>query len=413
MAPAIERGGEKRTDMGSGIRLGRLFGIDIVVDWSLLIIFGLIAFSLGAGLFPRWHPEWSAGLAWMTALAAAVLFFASVLAHELAHALVGRLGGIQVRRITLFMFGGMAQMENEPPSWRIELVMALAGPATSLIVGLLFLWFAGAASGPIRLDPDNPGPGLAALGPVPSLLLWLGPVNIILGVFNLVPAFPLDGGRVLRALLWGATGRLVDATRFASAAGQGFAWLLMATGLLMMLGLRVPFFGTGVVAGLWIAFIGWFLNNAAVASYRQMMLHEVLQDVTVERLMQTRIVRVSPSTPVSTLIETVLMASGQRAFPVEEAGHLVGMVSLTDLHQVARGAWDKLTVGEVMKPLADLATVSPVQHVTDALAMLATRNVNQLPVVEGDRLVGLLRREDVLKWMSLHMQRDGQTGRLA
>ena len=396
--------------MGSGIRLGRLFGIDIVIDWSLLIIFGLITFSLGAGLFPRWHPEWGAGLAWMTALAAAVLFFASVLAHELAHALVGRLGGIRVRRITLFMFGGMAQMENEPPTWRIELVMALAGPATSLLLGLLFLWFADLASGPIQVDPENPAPGIAALGPLASLLLWLGPVNIILGVFNLVPAFPLDGGRVLRALLWAATGKLVDATRFASAAGQGFAWLLMATGLLMMLGLRVPFFGSGWAAGLWIAFIGWFLNNAAVASYRQLMLREVLQEITVARLMQTRVARVQPSTPVSTLIEEILMASGQRAFPVEEAGRLVGMVSLSDLHRVARAAWDKMTVGEVMKPAADLATVSPTQHVTEAMAVLASRDVNQLPVMDGERLVGLLRREDVLKWLSLHVQRGSPAG---
>ena len=200
--------------MRNGIRLGRIAGIEVTADWSVLIIFALIAFGLATGVFPAWHPDWPAALAWGTALGAATLFLASVLVHELSHALIGLLGGIQVRRITLFMLGGMAHMEHEPPTWRSELAMAAIGPVTSLALGLVFLWLAGFVAGPLDIDPENPREALASLSPLATLLLWLGPVNILLGVFNLVPGFPLDGGRVLRALLWGATGSLRKATRW-------------------------------------------------------------------------------------------------------------------------------------------------------------------------------------------------------
>lgn len=392
--------------LASGLSLGSIAGIQVAVDWSLLIIFFLITFSLAAGVFPAWHPDWSAALSWVTALAAALLFFASVLTHELSHAIVGRARGIEIRRITLFMFGGMAHMENEPPSWRAELSMAIVGPLTSLVLGFLFLWLAGLVSGPLEIDPNHPQDALAALGPVATLLLWLGPVNIVLAVFNLVPGFPLDGGRVLRALLWGVTGDLRLATRWASHAGQGFAWLLMATGFVMILGLRVPFLGGGLVNGLWLAFIGWFLNNAALMSYRQLLVRESLEDVPVRRLMQTRFMRVDPKMYVSTLVHEHLMPSGQRAFPVEENGRFLGMVSLRDLQKRERHAWDSTTVSEIMTPAAELVTVAPEQDATEALAIIGRRDLNQLPVVQKDELLGLLRREDILKWLSLHVGPD-------
>jgi Zn-dependent protease len=387
--------------MTSGIRLGRIAGIEIVADWSLLIIFLLITFSLAVGVFPAWHPDWGPGLAWGTALGAAVLFFASVLAHELSHALVGRAGGIRIRRITLFMFGGMAHMESEPPSWRSELVMAAVGPITSLALGIVFLFLAGVVSGPIEVDPEEPGKSLAALSPLATLLTWLGPVNILLAVFNLVPGFPLDGGRVLRAIMWGLTGSLRRATRWASAAGQGFAWLLIGTGLMMIFGLRVPVLGGGLLGGMWLMFIGWFLNNAALVSYRQLLVKETLEDVPVARIMQTRVTRVGPRMTVNQLIEEHLMASGQRVFPVEDSGRFVGMVCLQDLVRSERGARDRITAADIMTPVADLVCVSVRQDAAEALGILAQRNVNQLPVLDGDRLVGLLRREDVLKWLSL------------
>jgi Zn-dependent protease len=331
-----------------------------------------------------------------------VLFFASVLLHELSHAFVGRANGVEIRRITLFIFGGMAHMESEPPSWRAELGMAIVGPLTSLVIGCAFLSLAGLLSGPLQVDPANPQAALAALGPAATLLLWLGPVNIALALFNLVPGFPLDGGRVLRAVMWGVTGNLRLATRRASQAGQGFAWLLMASGVAAMLGMKLPFFGGGFVNGMWLAFIGWFLNNAAVMSYQQLVIHESLEDVPVRKLMQTHFMRVGPQMRISTLVNEQVMPSGQRAFPVEEDGRLLGIVSLRDLQKCEPSAWERMTVKDIMTPVRDLTTVAPDQDAVEALAIIGRRDLNQLAVVHDDVLVGLLRREDILKWLSLH-----------
>lgn len=394
-----------------GFRLGSLFGIEIAIDWSLAIIFLLIAFSLAMGVFPDWHPDWSPALSWVTAIAAAVVFFASVLAHEFSHALVGRRIGVDVRRITLFMFGGMAHMENEPPSWRGEFLMAIVGPLTSLVLGLVFLWLAGVVHGPIPFDRDDPAAALATLGPVVTVLLWLGPVNILLALFNLVPGFPLDGGRVLRALLWGATGNPQLATRWASVAGQAFGWVLIAAGIVMIFGWSVPIFGTGFVGGLWLIFIGWFLSAAAVASYRQLLMQHALGDVPVRLMMQSSVVRVDPQMRVSTLVEELLMRSGQRAFPVEAQGRLAGMVSLRDLQKIGREAWGRTSVGEIMTPASELSMVAPEHSAMEALDILARRDLNQLPVISGGVLQGLLRREDIVKWLALFGGDDARTGR--
>ena len=388
--------------MRGGIRLGSIAGIEIFADWSLLGIFLLIAFSLAAGVFPSWHPDWQPALALVTALGAALLFFASVLVHELSHALVGRLGGVRVRRITLFMLGGMAHLEREPPTWRAELAMAAVGPLTSLALGFLFLWLAGLLAGPIELDAEDPRGALAALSPLATLLLWLGPVNLLLGAFNLVPGFPLDGGRVLRALIWGATGSLRTATRWASWGGRAFGGLLIATGLLMLFGLVVPVLGGGPWGGLWLMFIGWFLSNAALASYRQLLVKETLEHVPVARIMQATLTRVDPDISVQRLVEEHMMASGQRVLPVERAGRFLGIVSLTDLQRSERRAWGRMSAAEIMTPVSRLACVSPDADAGEALAELARRGVNQLPVLEKGALVGLLRREDVLKWLALH-----------
>ena len=396
-------GGRKITmRWAKGFRLGSIQGIDIVADPSLAIIFTLILVSLGAGVFPAWHPRWSAALCWMTAIGAALLFFGSVLAHELSHALVGRTRGMQFKRITLLMFGGVAQMEAEPPSWRAELSMAAVGPVTSLILGFAFLALAGLASGTLHIDPNDPWPALGALGPLATLLFWLGPINIALGLFNLVPGFPLDGGRILRAVMWALSGDLHRATHWASLAGRAFAWLLVAAGILMILGIEVPLLGGGLINGLWLAFIGWYLNNAALLSYRELLLRESLEHVPVSKLMLTRFVRLTPHIHIDTLIDEYLMTSGQRAFPVEVEGRLVGMVSLGDLQKYKRDQWHDVTVADAMTPATDLATIGSDASALQALEVIARRGLAQLPVVEGERLLGLLRREDILKWLSLH-----------
>lgn len=261
-------------------------------------------------------------------------------------------------------------------------------------------------TGPLDIDPDNPRQAFAQLGPLTTLLSWLGPVNIVLGVFNLVPGFPLDGGRVLRAALWGATGDLVTATRRASRAGQFFAWVLMSCGFLMMLGLRLPFFGGGAVNGLWLALLGWILNNAALASYRQLLVKERLGDIPVTRMMLTQLQRVEPDLPVQRLVEDHLMHSGQRAFPVEKNGRLLGLVCFRDLSKIPRETWNSTPVERIMTPAQNLVSVSVQQNADEALGLLGRHNVNQLPVVDGGQVLGLVRREDILNWLSLSVGRN-------
>lgn len=390
-----------------GFKLMRIAGIDVHVDWSLLIVFLLIVNSLALGLFPSWHPDWSGGLAWATAVAAALLFFASVLAHELSHALVGRKRGAVVPRITLFVFGGVAHLEHEPNRWRAELWMAAVGPLTSLVIAVVCVFLAGVlVPEGAAIDLEHPEKALAQLGPGASLLLWLGQVNLMLGIFNLVPAFPLDGGRVLRALLWGATGDMRRATRWASRLGQAFAWLLIALGVLMILGARVPVFGGGAIGGVWLAFIGWFLNNAALMSYRQLLTRDALEGVPVSRLMQTRFESIPPDMTVHALVEEHLLRSGQRAFPVLDGERLRGMVCLSDVTSVSPERRASTRVAEIMTPAERLASVPPSADAYEALALLGQRGLAQIAVIEDGRLRGLLRREDVLGWLALHQGPD-------
>lgn len=387
--------------MRRGFHLARIAGIDVFIDWSLAIIFMLVTFSLAVVAFPAWHPEWGAATAWLTAAAAATLFLASVLIHEFSHALVGRRFGIEVPSITLFVFGGMAQMKDEPHEWRAELWMALAGPLTSFALGLLFIGLGSAVSGPIP-EPVTPEAFLSALNPLATLFFWLGPINIVLAIFNLVPGFPLDGGRVLRAALWGATGDRVRATRWASGAGRGFAWLLIATGFAMILGIDVPIFGRGLVGGLWLVLIGWFLHNAAVMSYRQLLIRESLLDVPVGRLMRNAPAHVPPQLSVRTFVDDYLLRGDQRAFVVQDGQHLLGLVCLQDVHGLPRDAWSARTVADIMTPVDRLATIGPDDDGFSALNALGSRNVNQVPVVERGRIIGLVTREDVLRWLSIY-----------
>ena len=385
----------------SGLRIGSVAGIAIRLDWSLAIVFTLVTTALAAGLFPAWHPDWPPALRWGTALAAALLFFTSVLVHELSHALVGRTQGIGVRTITLFVFGGIAQLEHEPRHWRGELLMALAGPVASLAIGLAMLLAASALAGPIDIDPASPETVFANLGVGATLLVWLGQVNLLLAAFNLVPGFPLDGGRVLRAILWGVTGDLLRATRWATDAGRGFAWMLMGSGVAMALGIRVPLLGMGLVNGLWVMLIGWFLNNAALASYRQALVRETLRDVPVARLMRPLAESVPPQLAVSRFIDEYLMRSDQRAFPVIDGGRLAGLVCLADVRAVPRDRRAATSVGDVMTPASKLSAVRPGDDAAEALSRLAAADVNQLPVIDGSRLEGVVLREDIIKWLAL------------
>jgi Zn-dependent protease/predicted transcriptional regulator len=385
-----------------GIRLGRLAGVDVHADWSLAIIVVLVALSLGGGVFPSWHPDWSAGLVWATALAASLLLVVSIVVHELSHALAARRYGMAIRRITLFMFGGIAELEQEPHGWRAELWVALVGPVVSLLLGLLMIALGSVVSGADANGADDPIALLRSLSPLATVLLWLGPINLVLAAFNLLPGFPLDGGRVVRALLWGLLGDVVRATRWAAAAGQAIGWLLVACGVAMLFGLRVPVFGGGLVGGVWLMLIGWFLSSAAAASYARLIAQHRLADVPVGRLMLAPVRSVSPDTPVQQLVDDFIMQSDQRAFPVVDHGRLAGIVSLEDVRRVDVAERATQTVAAIMTPAAEVATLTPADDAAAALRALSGHAVNQLPVVDGGQVRGLVRREDLLRWISLH-----------
>lgn len=245
-----------------GFRISRIFGIEIRVAWSWLIILGLVTWNLSS-VFGNAHPDWGVGLQWGLGFLAALLLFGSVLTHELAHSLVAKSRGIPVDDITLFVFGGAADIEREPESAGGEFLMAIVGPVTSLILGGLLLFFAGAASS-VREAQGDTARLISQLAPFTTLVFWLGSINIVLGLFNLIPGFPLDGGRVLRSIVWAITGNLRTATIVAAGVGVIIAWLMIIGGGLMIFGVRIPIFGTGFSNGLWLALIGWFLHSGAI-----------------------------------------------------------------------------------------------------------------------------------------------------
>jgi Zn-dependent protease/CBS domain-containing protein len=385
-----------------GFRVGQVAGVEIRVDWSLALVFWLIAMNLGVGLFPMQHPEWSLALVWTMALAAALLFFVSVLAHEFAHAVVARANGLRVSGITLFVFGGMAHIEEEPRSARVEFLMAAMGPVTSLAIGALAILIGTRLVPRVSLTDDTIT-AWAHLPPLASLLLWLGPVNILLGLFNLLPGFPLDGGRVLRALLWQTTGDLEKATRWSAASGRVLAFGLMFIGAAMIFGVRVPVFGTGFLGGLWLIFIGWFLNSAAVQSYQQVAIRHALGNLPVLRLMRPEAAAVEPEMPISTFVDQYMLRGDVRCYAVVTGDLFRGMVCMSDLGKVARQDWDSRTVADIMTPVDALSMVTPVEPVIEALRKLSTRDMDQVPVVDAGRLLGMLRRSDILRWIELRM----------
>jgi Zn-dependent protease len=389
-----------RLERGRGIFIGKVRGIEISLDWSLLFVFVLVAMNLAEGLFPAQHPGWSPALSWTVALLSAVLFFASVLAHELAHALVARRQGARVDGITLFIFGGMAHIRDEPRSPRAEFAIAIVGPITSFVVGILAVLLGMAVLGS-AVSREGAAAWLRPAAPAATLLLWLGPINILLAIFNLVPAFPLDGGRVLRALLWRTTGDLEKATRWASGVGQAFALLLIFAGVLMVFGHTVPLLGSGFVPGLWTILIGWFLNGAAVASHQQLVLQRAVGGIPVARLMRGAGPAVPANAPIDQVVDRFLQSPGDRCLLVGEGDQLLGLVCMSDLKKVPRAQWSAHTARDIMTPLASLSLASPGEDVAEALRKLVAGDLDQLPVVEQGEVRGVLRRADIMRWLEL------------
>ncbi len=385
--------------MRNSLKVGRVFDVDIYVDWSWLFIFFLITWDLGT-TFMLLQPTWGIGRIWVIAILAALLFFVSVLIHELAHSLVAKAQGIPVRSITLFLFGGVSNIQREPTSPAAEFLIAIVGPITSFVIAVVLLFLAGINVAPIDTMTGT-AKIIASLSPLVMMLLWLGSTNLLLAIFNLLPAFPLDGGRVLRSILWAVSGNLRLATRWASAIGQVIAWLLIFAGIMMVFGVYIPILGTGLVNGLWVAFIGWFLYSAAIESYKQLVIHDILHDVPVARVMRPNPPTVPPNLSISSLVYDYVMKSDDYAFPVVDNGQLVGIVTLEDVRALPHDTWDSKTVREIMTPANKLVMATPEEDAAEALDKIMQQDVQQLPVVREGKLAGLLRRRDVVKWLQL------------
>ena len=379
----ISRPERKAHHMPGSFRLFKVAGISIEVNVSWLIILVLLTSSLALGWFPTAIPRQPAGVYWGLGLIAALLLFASVLAHELAHSLVAKARHLPVKSITLFIFGGVSDLEREPQSPGVEFQMAFVGPLTSLLIGAISLY--------VGFLVGTRSPLVAAT------LGYLGAANLLLGVFNLIPGFPLDGGRVLRSLIWKASGSLKTATKWAALVGQGFAYLLILCGIWLV-------FTADFIDGVWLGFIGWFLLQAAQSANTQVQLESLFKGVTVGQLMSPPSVTapLTPTLSLQQLVDEYLLTYGARSIPlVRDGDQLVGLITLADIGRVPRERWPWTLVSEMMIPLERLRVAHPADSLNEVLPQLTAYRVNQLPVVEDTRLVGMLSREAILRFVEI------------
>jgi Zn-dependent protease/predicted transcriptional regulator len=362
------------------IKLGRIFGIEIGLHYSWLIIAVLILFSLG-GQFAMVNRDWGTGVIWGAAVITTILFFISILLHELGHSVVAQSRGIPVPSIVLFALGGVSQMQREPEKASTEFWMALTGPLVSVVIGVVCI--AGARSMGWSSASQPASPAASVIG-------WLGYINVILALFNMVPGYPLDGGRVLRSIIWWKTGSMERATRAAGFVGQGFAFLFI------LLGLWQFFTGHGF-GGLWLAFIGWFLLDASRSSLAQTELMSALRGVRVRDVMERACATVDANVSLQSLVDDHLLRSGARCVVVQKEGYLAGLITPTDIARIDRQLWPVTPIGKAMRPVQELRTISPDALVTQALETMARYNINQLPVVEDGKFDGIFSRAHLLQ----------------
>jgi Zn-dependent protease len=365
------------------VSLGKVMGIPIRLHVSWFLIALLVTWSLGSGYFPQQHPGWTSASYWIVAAVTAVFFFASVLLHELGHAVLALREKVPVKSITLFIFGGVAQIGSEPPTAGAEFRIAVAGPLTSFALAALF----GAL-----------GLALSGLETVAASLSYLGRINLLLGLFNLIPGFPLDGGRVLRAILWARGGDFRSATQWASRAGR------VVAGLFILFGVMQIVLNGGFVNGLWFVFIGWFLNGAASSSYQQVLLRDTLSGVTARTVMVQECQTVPGDLSVDRLVEDNILGQGERCFFISEQDQLKGLVTSFNIRGVAPGRRSQVTVHQVMTPADAAYQVRPDDDVMSVLQKMDESDVSQVPVVEGGHLLGLITREGLLRDIRLRAE---------
>lgn len=356
--------------------VARIAGIPISLDYSWFLIVILLTWSLGASYFPSQFPGWTSWQYWLLGASATLLLFLSVLLHEFGHATVARWYHIPVREITLFIFGGVAQIQEEPHSARSEFLIAIAGPVVSLMLGVLFVALA----------------FLALPAQLQALFRYVGYINISLFVFNLIPGFPLDGGRVLRAIIWGASNDTRKATIIAANVGRFFAYLFIFAGLAMI-------FAGDMYDGLWLAFIGWFLESAAVAQVQQQRLSDILSRYPVRQAMTTHVATIPAHLTLDVVAEQHLLEGGKRAYVVMEGNRPVGLLTAHQFKQAPRAQWPATTVAQVMIPLSEVKSIAPDDDLWTALSQMDRVGVNQLLVLDHGAIIGVLSREDIVSFL--------------
>jgi len=366
--------------MRNVFNFGKLFGIQFRLHYTWFIIFVFVTVSFSWLIFPSSYPDWPLALHWAMGIVTSLLFFASILAHELAHSLVGRANNIPIKSITLFIFGGVAQMTREARSAGAELKMAAAGPACSLVIaGLFYL---------VSLFTQN------TIVPVAAMAFQLAYINVALAAFNLIPGFPLDGGRVFRSILWKVTGNYKRSTRIATRVGQSTGYLFILGGILIAF---LQPFGLGWFSGLWLAFIGWFLGNAASASYRQAQWRGALQGFTASQVMTSDYPVVPLSITVSQLVQGYIFTSGRGYFLVADEDGVRGILTLNNIKSVPQPNWGVTQVKEIMTPVDKLKIAYPDQNALSILEQMDESSINQMPVVSGGGVIGLITRDNLVR----------------
>ncbi|NDJ53535.1 MAG: site-2 protease family protein [Chloroflexi bacterium] len=368
------------------IPLGKILGIPIGLDWSWFLIFGLLTWSLALNYYPARFDLWPGWLYWVVSASTAIALFGSVLLHELGHAVAAMGFKVPVRRITLMIFGGVAELGDEPPTAIGEFVIALAGPIVSVLTALV--------AGGIWLMTNALMTSLPALQPVMALFGYLALINVMLAVFNMIPGFPLDGGRVLRAFLWGVLDSLSRATRIAASVGRFIAFGFIALGLFQI-------FVGGFFNGLWTILIGFFLQGAANSELRAQTIRDTLSHYRVEQVMTRNYAVVPMHLPLQTVVNQYMILGGSRIFVVEEQGQIKGLVTPEDLKRINSNEWLFVTVGQAMSPVSEFRSIEPDAELWSALRQMESNSVSRLLVMVGDQLHGILRREDVLGTLSM------------
>ena len=360
-----------------GISLGRVLGIPIRLDYSWFLIFALVTWTLAVGYYPAEFSDWPQAQYWVVGLATAIMFFVSVVLHELGHSVVARHFNIPVSSISLFVFGGVSRIEAEPPSAKVEFLMAVVGPLVSFALAGLF--------GVLQL-------AFSSFAPLLALARYLAYINAALGIFNLIPGFPLDGGRVFRSIVWGVTGSLRRATVIAGNLGRFIGFLFILFGVYLVI-------GGNFINGLWLGFIGWFLEGAALSQVQQQRLRDLLAGRRVSQVMSQAYTAVPPDISVQQLVDNLILSSGQRSFVVEQGGQVAGLLTMHCVKELPREEWPTTSVAQVMIPLAQVKRTQPEAELWVAMEEMNRDGVNQLPVMTDGQILGMLSREDVISYL--------------